>query len=199
MVKVYGDVNSGNCYKVKLTLEQLRQPYDWVEVDILRDDTRQADFLALNPAGKIPVLITGDGTVLSESNAIIWYLAQQSQLMPEGRLAEAEVLQWLFFEQYMHEPNIASARFIKRYLGNPADRKAELEAKIEKGYQALAVMEKHLAERAFFVSGQYSIADIALFAYTHVADEGGFSLGDFPHISRWIDKVMAQDGHIAIG
>ena len=105
----------------------------------------------------------------------------------------------MFFEQYMHEPNIASARFIKRYLGNPADRKAELEAKIEKGYQALAVMEKHLAERAFFVSGQYSIADIALFAYTHVADEGGFSLGDFPHISRGIDKVMAQDGHIAIG
>ena len=198
MYTVYGDVHSGNCYKVKLVLQQLSQAYNWINIDIMAGDTRRAGFLSINPAGKIPVLVTQDGFSLCESNAILWYLAQDSNLIPQEKNAQAHMLQWLFFEQYTHEPNIAVARFIKHYLGNPDNKKADLQAKIEKGYKALEAMERHLADRAFFVAEQYSIADIALFAYTHIAHEGGFALSGFPHILEWLDRVASQDKFVAI-
>lgn len=199
MHRIYGDVKSGNCYKVKLVPEQLEIGYQWIDVDIINGDTKTSEFKAINPARKIPVLVTQDGERLSESNAIIWYLAQGTELLPEEKFKQAEILQWMFFEQYMHEPYIATARFIKIYLGNPASRQDELAAKIEKGYDALHVMEQHLSSAPFFVGGSYSIADVALFAYTHVAEEGGFSLNAFPNIQRWIDSVSAQNRFIAIG
>ena len=199
MLKLYGDVKSGNCYKVKLVAEQIQKPYDWIDVDIMNGDTQTPEFRQVNPAGKIPVLVSADGKTLAESNAIIWYLAQDTHLLPTGQFAQAEILQWMFFEQYMHEPFIATARFIKLYLGNPANKQDELAGKMEKGYQALDVMEQHLSSSSFFVGGVYSIADVALFAYTHVAEEGGFSLKDYPHIRHWIDRVAAQEGFIPLG
>lgn len=199
MITIFGDVYSGNCYKVKLVAEQLQYRYEWRAIDILRGDTKTAEFQAFNPAGKIPVIVTETGQVLAESNAIIWYLAQDTFLLPQDSFAQAEILQWLFFEQYMHEPPVAGARFIKRYLGNPEDKQTELAAKIQKGYQALDVMETHLRRHDFFVSAHYSIADIALFAYTHVAEEGGFSLDAYPYIQRWIERISAQDRFVTLG
>ena len=199
MITIYGDVYSGNCYKVKLVAEQLDYRYDWRAIDILQGETKTAEFQAINPAGKIPVMVTDEGRVLAESNAIIWYLAQETPLLPQDSFAQAEILQWLFFEQYMHEPPVAGARFIKRYLGNPEEKKAELAEKIQKGYQALDVMETHLHHHDFFVSAHYSIADIALFAYTHVAGEGGFSLDAYPHIRSWIKRISNQERFVPLG
>ena len=199
---VHGDSLSGNCHKIKLLMAALGEAdYDWVEVDILAGDTQKPEFLALNPLGKIPVLELPDGRVLTESNAILFYLAGASDLLPEDPYLRAEVLQWCFFEQYSHEPYIATARFIVKYLGNPPERRAELGRKRAKGERALQVMEGHLGKvqrsgAEFFVGGSYSIADIALFAYTHVADEGGFSLESFPAIRRWIGRVEATDGFV---
>ena len=198
-MKIYGDVNSGNCYKVKLVAEQVKCAYEWIAVDILNGETKTPAFTTLNPAGKIPVLITNEGDLLAESNAIIWYLAKGTKLLPDDHFDQAKILQWLFFEQYMHEPYIATARFIQRYLGNPESRQEELQAKRKKGYEAIAVMEGHLSCHDFFVGDAYSIADVALFAYTHVAEEGGFSLTDTPHIRRWIDQVSKQEAFIKLG
>jgi len=188
--------DSGNCYKVKLTLEQLALPYHWVEVDSARGETRSLKFLAMNANGKVPTLALEDGTFLPESNAILNYLAHGSRLLPSDRLDHARVLQWMFFEQYSHEPCVAVARSILRYQPSDSPRRAELPRLLERGNQALSVMEQHLARTPFFVGGRYSIADIALYAYTHCAADGGFKLTDFPAVSNWLERVKAQPRHV---
>ena len=199
MLRVYGDLQSGNCYKVKLLLAQLERPHDWVHVDILEKQTRTPAFLAKNPNGKIPLLeIEEEGVCLPESDAILHYLAEGTAFLPSARLLHAQVLQWLFFEQYSHEPYIAVARYIIRYLGRPEKYETTLREKMAPGYAALEVMEKHLASRRFFVAEQYTIADIGLYAYTHVAHEGGFELSRFPAVEAWIERVRSQSGHITM-
>ncbi len=198
MYRVYGDDRSGNCYKVKLMLHHVDTGYEWVPVDILRGETQSVSFLAKNPNGKIPVLEFDDGTCLFESNAILNFLAENTDYLPSDTVARAQVLQWQFFEQYSHEPYIAVARFIETYLGLPEDRTAEYEAKRAGGYRALEVMESHLGGRGYFVGSALTIADISLFAYTHVAHEGGFSLERFPAVRAWLDRIEAHPKHIAM-
>ena len=192
MFTVYGMADSGNCYKVKLALEQLALPYRWIEVDSARGETRTAEFLSRNPNGKVPTLALEDGTFLPESNAILCYLADGSRLLPTDRLGRARALQWMFFEQYSHEPYVAVARFILRFLPPDSPRRAELPRLQERGQQALGVMEQHLRQEAFFAAGRYSVADIALFAYTHCAADGGFDLKKYPAILAWLDRVRSQ-------
>ena len=193
---VYGDSRSGNCYKIKLLCAQLGIAYEWREVDILAGDTRTAEFLAMNANGKIPLLALPDGRHLAESNAILAYLADGSELAGSDRFSRAAVLQWMFFEQYSHEPNIATSRFIIQYLGSPPDRQAALEEKRLGGYKALEVMEQQLGDNTFIAGSEYSIADIALYAYTHVAHEGGFDLNDYPATRAWLDRVRTIPGHV---
>lgn len=199
MYTIYGDVNSGNCYKVKLLAEQLVLPYTWVGIDTLKKETQSDEFLNKNPNGKIPLLQTEDGRCLPESNAILHFLAEGTALLPTDRFEHAQVLQWLFFEQYSHEPYIATARYIVRYLRRPPELDAQLQTKMAPGYRALQVMESHLTSQLFFVGGRYTIADIGLFAYTHVAEEGGFELTNFPAIRQWLERVRAQPGFTGIG
>src|SRR6266481_3399543 len=196
MLRVYGDLQSGNCYKVKLLLAQLKRPHEWVHVDILEKQTRA--FLAKNPNGKIPLLEIEEGVYLPESDAILHYLAEGTPFLPYERLLRAQVLQWLFFEQYSHEPYIAVARYIVRYLGRPEKYETRLQEKMAPGYAALEVMEKHLASRSFFEAERYTIADIGLYAYTHVAHEGGFELSRFPAVKAWLARVRGQPGHITM-
>lgn len=196
MFTVYGMSDSGNCYKVKLALEQLALAYRWVEVDPARGETRSEKFLAINANGKVPVLALEDGTILPESNAILNYLAEGSRLLPAGRLERARVLQWMFFEQYSHEPFIAVARSILRYHPADSPRRAELPRLHERGNQALSVMDQHLRREPFFVAGRYSIADIALYAYTHCAADGGFDLDGLPAVRGWVDRVRNEPRHV---
>lgn len=199
MYTVYGMSDSGNCYKVKLALEQLALPYRWVEVDTMAGGTRTPEFLARNPNGKVPVMGLEDGSFLPESNAILWYLAEGTPLLPADRLGRARVLQWMFFEQYSHEPYIAVARFILRFLPADSPRRAELPKLVERGRQALVVMEQHLTRAPFIAGGAYSIADIALYAYTHCAADGGFDLAPYPAVRAWLARVRAQPRHVPIG
>jgi len=199
MFTVYGMADSGNCYKVKLALEQLGKPYRWVEVDSTRGETRSKEFLARNPNGKVPTLQLEDGTYLPESNAILYYLAEGTPLLPADKLGRARALQWMFFEQYSHEPYIAVARSILRYQPPESPRRAELPRLQERGNQALAVMEQHLSRNPFFAGTGYSVADIALFAYTHVAADGGFDLERYPAVSAWLARVRAQPKHVPLG
>ncbi|MEM9907276.1 MAG: glutathione S-transferase family protein [Cyanobacteria bacterium P01_D01_bin.44] len=192
MLTVHGMTFSGNCYKVKLLLEQLQTPYTWQEVDIMTGSTRTDSFLAMNPNGKVPTLEIEPGRYLPESNAILYYLAQGTPFFPAERLAQAEVLRWLFFEQYSHEPYIAVARFVQQMLPADHPRQAELPKLQDKGYAALKVMDQHLAEHPYFVDECYSIADIGLFAYTHVAADGGFDLNPFSAIQAWFERVRSQ-------
>ena len=198
MLRVYGDLQSGNCYKVKLLLSQLGRPHEWVHVDILEKQTRTPEFLAKNPNGKIPLLEIEEGVCLPESDAILHYLAEGTPFLPSERLLHAQVLQWLFFEQYSHEPYVAVARYIIRYLGRPEKYETRLQEKMAPGYAALEVMEKHLGSRRFFVAEQYTIADIGLYAYTHVAHEGGFELSRFPAVKAWLERVRSEPGHISM-
>lgn len=193
---VYGDSQSGNCYKIQLLASLANIEHEWVEVDILNGETRTQDYLAKNANGKIPLLQIDTATYLPESNAILNYLAEGTPFLPEDRLARARVLQWQFFEQYSHEPYVAVARFINKYLGLPEDRKAEYQAKQEGGHKALRVMEQELAKSGYFVGDNLSIADISLYAYTHVADEGGFDLADYPNIQNWIKRIQQLDGYV---
>jgi glutathione S-transferase len=197
-LRLYDFLDSGNGYKVRLALTQLGHRFELVEVDIMTGATRTPDFLALNPNGRIPALVLDDGVVLSESDAILFYLAEGTPLLPDDRLDRARVLQWMFFEQYNHEPSIAVARFWTKHVEMTAIQQELLPQKREQGYAALGVMEGHLAGRDFFVADRYTIADIALYAYTHVADEGGFDLAGFPAIRAWLDRVAAQPDHIPI-
>jgi glutathione S-transferase len=196
MIRIYGDVYSGNCYKIKLLLKHLQQPYEWVHVNILEKETRTPEFLAKNPNGRIPLLEMEDGVLLAESGAILHYLAEGSAYLPSDRLKRAQILQWMFFEQYSHEPYVATARYIIRYLGRPAEHAELLQQKMAPGYKALDVMEQHLKGRLFFVNGRYSIADIALYGYTHVAHEGDFDLAKYPAVRAWLDRVKAQPGYV---
>lgn len=196
--KVYGDYRSGNCYKIKLMLHLIDQAYEWVPVDILRGESREESFLKKNPNGKIPVLELEDGTCLWESNAILNFLADGSELLPSDPRLRTQVLQWQFFEQYSHEPFIAVARFIKVYLGLPDDRLDEFAAKQLDGYRALDVMEQQLLRTPYLVGDHYSIADIALYAYTHVAEEGGFSLNGYPAICAWLQRVASHPRHVGM-
>jgi glutathione S-transferase len=190
-VKIYGDIQSGNCYKIKLLCSLLDIEYEWIHVDILSGETLSKAFLAKNPAGKIPLLELSDGRLLSESNAILNYLAYGSALMPTDAFLIAKVQQWQFFEQYSHEPFIAVARFIAKYLDFPDDRRAEYETKQKGGYRALAIMEASLEYSSYLVGEHLTTADISLYGYTHVAEEGGFDLAHYPAIKAWIKSISA--------
>lgn len=189
MFRVHGMSASGNCHKVRQILDLTGQPYEWVEVDMMGGAHRRPEFLAMNPNGKVPVLELPDGRFLPESNAILCYLAEGTRYLPEERFAKAQVMQWLFFEQYSHEPYIAVARFIARFLPAEHPRRGELPGLIERGNRALAVMDRHLAENAFFVGAAPTIADIALHAYTHCAADGGFELSEFENVRAWLDRT----------
>ncbi len=197
-MKIYGDVQSGNCYKIKLLLELLEIEHQWIPVDILAGETHTEAFLGKNPTGKIPLLELDDGRTLSESNAILNFLANGSPLLPSDPFVQAKILQWQFFEQYSHEPYIAVARFIAKYLGLPAERKEEFDSKQAGGHQALKVMETQLSKTSYLVGEQLTIADLSLFGYTHVADEGGFELSAYPAISHWIERVQSTPGYVAM-
>jgi glutathione S-transferase len=197
-MKLYDNLSSGNAYKVRLLLHLLGLPFERVEIDIDRGETRTPEFLRLNPNGRVPVLELEPGVTLAESDAIIWYLAEGTRFLPEDRLGRAQVLQWMFFEQYSHEPNIATPRYWITHRVLTPEREAQLPAKRKLGYDALGVMERHLAERAFFVGERCTIADIALYAYTHVAEEGGFDLAGLPAVRRWLDRVASEPGHVPI-
>jgi glutathione S-transferase len=198
MIRLHDHHSSGNGYKVRLLLTLLGIPFERVEYDIDRGETRTAEFLRKNANGRIPVLELEDGRVLAESNAILVYLSEGTPYLPADRFERALVLQWLFFEQYSHEPNIATLRYwITHQLLND-ERRAMVEGKRRSGYAALDVMERHLSERRYFVGERCSIADIALYAYTHVAEEGGFALDRYAALSRWLAHVASEPRHIPI-
>jgi glutathione S-transferase len=198
MITLYDYLDSGNGYKIRLLLAHLEQRYQWVELDIMANETRTPGFLAKNPNGRIPALQLDDGTCLAESNAILWYLAEGSAFIPNDRLRRAQVLQWMFFEQYSHEPYVATPRFIVKHLPADSPRRAELPDRMTRGRAALAVMETQLSRQPFFVGGIYSLADIALYAYTHVAPEAGFDLTPYPAVRAWIDRVAGQPKSISL-
>ncbi|MBD1875187.1 glutathione S-transferase family protein [Nodosilinea sp. FACHB-131] len=199
MYRLYDYPPSGNGYKVRLLLAQLAVPFEYIELDILKGETRTPEFLAQNPNGRIPVLEIEPGRYLAESNAILFYLAQGTPFWPTDLLSQTQVMGWLFFEQYSHEPNIATPRFWLCHVPRlNAYQETALPYKQEQGYQALAVMEQHLGQHAFFVGESYTIADMALYAYTHVAHEGGFELDRFPHVRRWLAQIAAQPNHVLI-
>ncbi|MEZ5474158.1 MAG: glutathione S-transferase family protein [Steroidobacteraceae bacterium] len=197
-MRLYDNLDSGNCYKVRLLLAQLGREYEVVEVDTDKGGTRTPEFLAINPNGRVPVLETDDGVYLAESNAILWYLAERTEFLPNSAIGRAQVLQWMLFEQYSHEPYVAVARYITRHLPPDHPRRAELPERRKQGRAAFGVMETHLQSRRFFVDDTYSLADIALYAYSHVADQGGFDLAPFPAVSRWLERVAAQPGYITM-
>ena len=196
MVRVYGMAESGNCYKVKLLLSQLKQPFEWIETDVTRGATRTSEFLARNSNGQVPTLEVSPGVFLPESNAILGYLAEDTAYWRGDALERARALQWMFFEQYSHEPYIAVARFILLFAKKPDH--PLLAEKQKRGYQALGVMEQHLSSEPFFAGAHYSIADISLYAYTHVAHEGGFDLAPYPAIRSWLERVRAQPGYVGM-
>jgi len=198
-MKIYGDIQSGNCYKIKLLESLLNIKLEWMHVDILAGETQRNEFLALNPNGKIPTLELDDGRCLSESNAILNFLAAESELLPGDNFVRSKILQWQFFEQYSHEPYIAVARFIAKYLGLPDERKEEYEAKQEGGHKALKVMEEQLNKTPYLTGNDLTIADISLYGYTHVAHEGGFDLGIYPGIEKWIKRISTHPDYVGMG
>lgn len=195
---VYGDLQSGNCLKVKLLLSFLNIQHDWQHINILNKETHTSEFLALNPNGKIPTVVFDNGQVLCESNAILSYFAEGTSYLPTDRYQKAKVYEWLFFEQYSHEPYIAVARFIQKYQGMPEHRLEEYQSLQSGGHKALQIMEQQLSQSAFLVGNSISIADIALYAYTHVAHEGGFDLTSYPNIERWIDAIASMKGYVGM-
>ena len=198
MLTIYGDIFSGNCYKIKLLLSLLNREHKWVHIDILKNETHSDSFLNKNPVGKIPLLELDNGTYLSESNAILNFLAEGSEFLPNDPFHRAKILQWQFFEQYSHEPYIAVARYIAKYLGLPEARKQEYESKQLGGHKALQVMESQLQHSRYLVGNRYSIADISLYAYTHVAHDGGFDLSDYPKINDWINLIQLHPNHVTM-
>jgi glutathione S-transferase len=191
---LYGLRASGNCYKLQLLLDMLGRPYRWIETDSTAGATRTAEFLALNPNGKVPLLVLDDGSRLAESNAILCYLAEGTPFLPADSWERARTLQWMFFEQYSHEPCVAVARFVCKWLPADHPRRAELPQLLERGARALGVMEDHLSRESFFSGGAFGVADIALFAYTHCAADGGFDLSRWPNVTDWLARVRAQPG-----
>jgi glutathione S-transferase len=197
MLTLYGFLRSGNVYKVRLLLAHLGIPHRRVEVRQLTGDTSRPDFRATNPIGKVPTLVFDDGRMLSESGAILHYLAAGTRFWPEDRWQQAQVLRWMFFEQYSHEPAIAVNRFLRVYTGSD-DRTGQIEANHRRGMHALAAMDAHLAKHDWFGTERCSIADLALYAYTHVAEEGGFTVTAFSHVRRWLERVRVEPGHILL-
>jgi len=197
-MQLFDYLDSGNGYKARLLLAQLGLEYRWTELDIDAGKTRTPEFLKRNLNGRIPTLELDDGTNLAESNAILWYLAEGTPFVPADRLGRAQVLQWMFFEQYSHEPYVATPRYIVKHFPTDHARRAELPDRLARGRAALAVMDQHLKSRSFFVAERYSIADIALYAYTHVADEGGHDLEPYTSVRSWLARVAAQPGNVSI-
>ncbi len=200
-MRLHDYLPSGNGYKVRLFMTQLGIPFERIEYNITKGETRTPEFLEnVNANGRIPVLETETEEFLPESNAILFYLAEGTPFLPDDRFEKAQALRWMFFEQYSHEPNIAVARAWLHVFDTEMteERRGALEVKQKLGYDALGVMEKHLEGRQFFVGGSYSVADIALYAYTHLADEGGFDLEDFPAVCVWLERVSSQPGYIPI-
>ncbi len=195
-MRLYNVSYSGNCYKIRLLLAQLGISYEVIEVDILKGESRTPEFLKLNPNGRTPVL-DDNGFILAESNAILAYLARGTKFLPKDKRQWALIFQWMFFEQYSHEPYIATSRFLLQHRPDTTERTQALAVRRGGGWAALKVMEQHLAKHEYFV-GDYSIADIALFAYTHVADEGGFPLDEFPNIRAWVGRVRQQPGFVTM-
>ena len=197
-MKIYGDIQSGNCYKIKLLAELLDIQHEWVEVDILANETRSDSFLKKNPNGKIPLLELDDGRYISESNAILNFLAAGSVFEGSDVFEVAKIQQWQFFEQYSHEPYIAVARYIAKYLGLPDARKAEYEAKQGSGHKALAIMEQQLVKTPYLVGDKLTAADVSLYGYTHVAYEGGFDLSFYPAIQKWIKQIQSHPKYVGM-
>ena len=198
MYKLYDFLPSGNGYKARLLLNLLDIPYKRIEVNILNRETRSPEFLAKNPNGKVPLLEIADNRFLGESNAILYYLSQGTKYFPTDKYARAQVMQWLFFEQFSHEPFIATARYWVSILKQPAEHAQQLKYKHKWGNNALKVMEQHLSNNDYLVGQSYTIADICLYAYTHVADEGGFDLDRYPAIVAWLDRIAAHPRHISL-
>ncbi len=199
MILLYDHPESGNCYKVRLLLAQLGIPFETQTVSVTgdRDAQRGETFFARNPIGKIPTVVLDDGTVLAESTAILWYFAEGTPLLPADRLGRARVLQWMAFEQNNHEPNIATARHAVS-LSDEQPGEAQLAAWRAGGNRALRVMERHLQGNDWFAAGTYGIADIALYAYTHVAEEGPFELAPYPSVQAWLQRVADRPGHVPL-
>ncbi len=195
---LYNSAVSGNCYKVRLLLAQLGLEYETREVDVVDRSGRPELLGELNPALRVPTLVLDDGRPLAESNAILWYFGDGTEYVPDDAYVRAQVLQWMFFEQYSHEPYIAVVRWWVSYSGRANELPDEVDRRRKVGYAALDAMEKHLASRAFLVGEMYSIADISLYAYTHVAHEGEFVLEPYPAISAWLERVASQPGHVTI-
>jgi glutathione S-transferase len=199
MLTLYSMRRSGNSYKVRLALAQLRMPYRQIEIDILKGESRTPDFLAKNPNGQVPLLEVAPGRYLAESNAILWYVAGGTMLAPEDRVDRAEALQWMFFEQHSLEPNIGAAYFwLSLVKGGRELQQHALDDWMEEGHRALAVMENHLKHRRFFAADRYTIADIALYAYTHIAHECDYDLSSFPAVCAWLDRVTEQPGYVTM-
>lgn len=193
---LYNSQVSGNCYKVRLLFAHLGITYERQELSVIDRSNRAEVIGHLNPGLRVPTVVLDDDRALAESDAILWYFADGTQFLPQDPFERAQVLQWMFFEQYSHEPYVAVARFWR--IAGIEPPAAEIEAKQRGGQAALTAMERHLTSNEFFVGGRYSIADIALYAYTHVAPEGGFELEPYPAIREWLDRVLAQPGHVGI-
>ena len=197
-MKIYADIQSGNCYKIKLLTSLLTIKHEWIHIDILAKETLTEDFLKKNNNGKIPLLELDDGRFLSESNAILNYLAANTSLIPDDTFVNAKIQQWQFFEQYSHEPFIAVARYIAKYLGLPDDRRADYQSKQEGGHKALQIMEEQLQKTPYLVGEELTTADVSLYGYTHVAHEGGFNLIEYPAIQKWINRIQAHPKYIGM-
>ena len=197
MYTLYSMQRSGNSYKVRLALEQLGMPYRLVEVDILKGESRTPEFLTKNPNGQVPLLEVAPGRYLAESNAIIWHLVSRSPLRPADRFDRAEALQWMFFEQHSIEPNVGAAYFwLALVKGGRELQRHALDDWMEEGYRALRVMENHLEQHSYFVANRYSVADLALYAYAHLAHQCDYDLNPFPAIREWLGRVASQPGHV---
>jgi glutathione S-transferase len=199
MLTLYSMQRSGNSYKVRLALAQLGLPYRLEEIDILKGESRTPEFLAMNPSGQVPLLEVEPGRFVAESNAILWHLASGTPLRPTDRIDRAGALQWMFFEQHSLEPNIGQAYFwLALVKGGRELQQHAFEEWMEGGYRALGVMEKHLRDHRYFVAGRYTVADIALYAYTHVAHQCDYDLAGYPAVRAWLERVASEPGHVGM-
>jgi len=198
MIRLYNSQDSGNSYKVRLLLTQLQVPFERIDIDLLRQETAQPRFRARNPLGQTPFIELDNGRVLAESNAILWHLAEGTPFLPDDRWTRAQILQWMNFEQYRLEPNIGTPRFWITMLKVGDERRAQIAEKLKSGNAALAILDAHLARTPFVAGERYSIADICLFAYSHVAEEAGYDLTAYGALRPWVARVQAEPRHVSI-